>query len=317
MKITTKLRQLMAEGKTIVKPGAYDALSAKIMQQCGFKAIGLSGYSVSVAFLGKPDLGFISLTDVALICRNIVNTVDIPLIADADTGFGNAINVLYTVETLIKSGAAACHIEDQEFPKRCGHVGGKRLISTEEMSGKIKAAAKVRDELDKDFVIIARCDARGTPEGSLEKLVDRCNAYVQAGADMIFPEGIPTEEELRIVAEKVKAPLHYNRTGKMKGNAVSPLIPMKTLQEIGICIVSQAVGPLLAASRAMWEWGNDVVAHDTEALKRHEKSLEETPMGNFHQFTGMKEYIELEKIYLPQEEERIYEGSLGFSSNTR
>ncbi|MDR1916994.1 MAG: isocitrate lyase/PEP mutase family protein, partial [Synergistaceae bacterium] len=166
MRPTTKLRQIMAEKKTIIKPGTYDAMSAKIMEICGFKAIGISGYSISVTYLGKPDLGFVSLTELAAICRNIASTVSIPVIADADTGFGNAINVLYTTDLLIKTGIAAFHIEDQEFPKRCGHVGGKKVIATEEMVGKIKAAAKVRDEMDKDFVIIARSDVRGVRNGT-------------------------------------------------------------------------------------------------------------------------------------------------------
>lgn len=313
MKPSTMLRQIMAEGKTVVKPGVYDAMGARILEGCGFQAVGISGYSVSVTSLGRPDLGFISLTDMERICRSVCSSISIPVIADADTGFGNAINVLYTTEALIRAGVAAFHMEDQEFPKRCGHVSGKTVISTQEMAGKIKAAVRIRDEMDKDVVIIARCDVRGTAGGSLEKLIERCNAYVDAGADMIFPEGIPNEEELRIVAERVKAPIHYNRTGGAKRGGISPLIPLSTLQDIGICMASQAVGPMLAAAKAIWEWGTCTMKNDVEFLQEQLEGLAGTPMSNLHTFSGMDKYLEMEKLYLPDDNEERYAGSLGFS----
>ena len=159
--------------------------------------------------LGKPDLGFTSLTEVTTACQNINSAISIPLIADADTGYGNAVNVMYTIQRFIQARAAGVHIEDQEFPKRWGHVSGKKVISTTEMVGKIRAAVRVREELEPDFAIIARSDVHGTSGGSFDKLLDWCKAYIDAGADVIFPEALPNEDELEKLATLLPVPIHY------------------------------------------------------------------------------------------------------------
>ena len=162
------LRKLLERKKTLVKPGAYNALSAMIIEKAGFPCCGVTGYGVSAALLGKPDVGLLTLDEIVTTTRYITRAVKIPVIADADTGFGNAINVMRTVEDFIGAGAAAIHIEDQVAPKRCGHIAGKQVIPAQEMVGKIRAADKVRRELDPDFVLIARCDARGVAGGSVD-----------------------------------------------------------------------------------------------------------------------------------------------------
>lgn len=308
MKKSAMLRQLLAEGKTIVKPGVYDALSAKILEMVGFKALGISGYALSVSLLGKPDVGFTTMSEVVNVCRNIASAVHIPLIADADTGYGNAINVMRTTDEFIKAGAAGFHIEDQEFPKRCGHTGGKKIVPRAEMIGKIRAAAKVRDEMDKDFVIIARSDARGAVGGSLEELIARAKSYVEAGADMIFPEALLSEEELQVVKEAVGVPIHYNRST----GGISPLIPLSRLQELGIAMASDAVGSILAAGKGIWEYANGFHQEDIVFSGRFLQEIKKTPLGSFHEFAGFPLIREWEKEFLPAEEQMKYENTTGY-----
>ncbi len=176
MKGSTILRKHLAENRLLVKPSAFDALSAKIIESAGFKVMGITGYGASIAMLGKADAGFITLTEMITLTRNVTSATRVPVICDADTGFGNAITVLRTTEEFIKAGAAGFHMEDQVAPKRCGHVAGKELISTEEAVGKIRAADRVRQELDPDFLLIARTDARGAVGGSLDEVIHRGKA---------------------------------------------------------------------------------------------------------------------------------------------
>ena len=263
-KKSTALRRLIQQGKTLVKPGAYNALSAMIIEKAGFPCCGVTGYGVSASLLGKPDAGLITLSEIVMMSRYIAGAVNIPVIADADTGFGNAINVMRTTEDFIAAGVAAIHIEDQIAPKRCGHVAGKQIIATEEMTGKLRAADKVRRELDPDFLLIARCDARGVAGGSVDELIRRANAYIDSGADMIFPEALTSEAELERCAREIKGPLHFNRTG------VSPRLPLARLDEIGIAIVSNATGSLRSSTVAMWDYFQEFARDDVEAVKRFE-----------------------------------------------
>src|SRR5204863_1763998 len=171
MRTTTRLRQLLDARRTIVAPGCYNALSAKILDGVGFPALYMTGYGTSLALLGMPDAGLATMTEMHLNARYIANAVDVPVIADADNGYGNAINVMRTVREYIHTGVAGVHIEDQVIPKRCGHVAGRRVIPLAEAVGKYRAADAVRRELDPDFVLIARTDARGAHGGSLEAAI--------------------------------------------------------------------------------------------------------------------------------------------------
>jgi 2-methylisocitrate lyase-like PEP mutase family enzyme len=302
-----KLRELIEAGETIVKPGAFNALSAMVIEQAGFKAVGVTGYGVSATLLGKPDAGLTTMTEVVMITKYISDAVDIPVIADADTGYGNAINAMRTTEEFIKAGAASIHMEDQVAPKRCGHVSGKQIIPLEEAVGKYRAAAKVRDELDPDFVLIARTDARGVVGGSVEEVIRRSNAYLDAGVDMIFPEGLTSEEELERVCEEVKGPIHYNRTG------VSPMVPWARLNELGVAIVSNAGGALRSSTRALWDYMHAFYAEDIEFVNRFTEETADHPVGNMHQFIGFPEIRKLEEEFLPEEDLIArYEGSLGY-----
>lgn len=306
-RMTTQLRELLAEGQTLVKPGAFNALSAKIIEQAGFKVVGVSGYGVSASLLGKPDAGLTTMTEVVMISKYIADAVNIPVVADADTGYGNAINTMRTTEEFIKAGVAAIHIEDQVSPKRCGHVSGKQIIPLEEAVGKFRAAAKVRDELDPDFVIIARTDARGVSGGSVEEVIRRANAYLEAGADMIFPEGLTSEEELERVCREVHGPIHYNRTG------VSPMVPLPRLQELGVAIVSNAGGALRASTKAIWDYMHAFFERDVDLLKQFAAETENHPVGNMHEFIGFPEIRRLEEEFLPPEEVAArYQGSIGY-----
>jgi 2-methylisocitrate lyase-like PEP mutase family enzyme len=219
-----ELRRLIDQRGYTMVPGAYDTLTARLVEAAGFAAVYLTGGGYSRAS-GYPDLGLLSLTENVLFIGRTVEAVGIPVIADADTGYGNAINVIRTVREYEKTGVAGFHIEDQVSPKKCGHYEGKEVISRAEMIGKIKAAVDTRR--DADLVIIARSDARAI-EG-LEAAIDRVNAYLEAGADVGFVEAPQTIEELRVVGREVRGPALVNvfEGGK------TPMLGAKELEDMG------------------------------------------------------------------------------------
>ena len=310
MKRTSRvLRKLLAQNKLLVKPSAFDALSARIIEGAGFKTMGISGYAVSVAMLGKPDVGLLTLTEMVTMTRYIAGATKLPVICDADTGFGNAINVLRTTEEFIGAGAAGFHIEDQVAPKRCGHVAGKRIIPLEEAVGKIRAADRVRQELDPDFLLIARTDARGAVGGSLKEVIRRGKAYMEAGADMIFPDGIPSPKELERCVKEIGAPIHYN----MSPLGMSSYIPLSQLNDMGVAIVSNPAGMLRTVIKAMWDHAHGFAAGGTKYLREADQELDAHPTGNLHAFVGFPEIRALEEEYLPKEEvQKKYAKSLGY-----
>ena len=219
-----RLKDLIARSAYTMVPGAYDTLTARLVEQAGFEAVYLTGGGYSRAN-GYPDLGLLTLSENVRFIGLTVEAVDIPVIADADTGYGNAINVLRTVREYEKSGVAAFHIEDQVSPKKCGHYEGKEVVSTAEMVGKIHAAVDARQ--DRDLVIIARTDARAV-EG-LQAAIDRVNTYLEAGADVGFVEAPQNVEELRIVGHNVQGPALVNvfEGGK------TPMLPASELEAMG------------------------------------------------------------------------------------
>ena len=306
-KMSTAFRELLARGEVIIKPGAHNALSARIIDAAGFESVGVSGYAVSATLLGKPDCGLVTADEMVMVSRYVQAAVEIPAIADADTGYGNAINVMRTVEDFIRAGVGGIHMEDQVAPKRCGHVAGKQIIPLEEAVGKYRAAAKVRDELDPDFVLIARTDARGVAGGTVEDTIERARAYVDAGVDMVFPEGLTSREELARVCEGVDTKIHYNRTG------VSPMLTLEELNELGVAMGSFATGALRSSARAMWDFMHEFREKDVAAQIAFLEEVKDHPIGDFHGFMGFDTLRELEEEFLPTEELLAkYEGSVGY-----
>ena len=210
-------------------PGVFNAAMGRLVERSGFDALYISGAGLCNATAGVPDIGLLTLTEVAQLAGYIARAVKIPAIVDADTGFGGAENAARTIEEFERAGLAGCHIEDQEFPKRCGHLAGKTLISVEDMNEKIGAAAAARR--DPDFLLIARTDARAVE--SFEEAVERAKSYLAAGADAIFPEALQGREEFRDFATAVDAPLLANMTEFGK----SPLLSLEELAELGYRMV--------------------------------------------------------------------------------
>ncbi|HEX2174231.1 MAG TPA: isocitrate lyase/PEP mutase family protein, partial [Dehalococcoidia bacterium] len=202
MRATTKLRQLLNEPGIVVAPGAYEGISARLIEAHGFRALYLTGAGTAATVLGQPDLGLTTLTEMAAHAAHVASAVSLPVIADADTGYGNALNVVRTVRDYERAGVAALHLEDQVFPKKCGHIAGKAVIPAKEFAQKIRAASEYRT--DPDFVIIARTDARAV--NGLDDAIERGNLYHEAGADVIFVEAPLSREEIERIAEEVRAP---------------------------------------------------------------------------------------------------------------
>ena len=245
MRATTKFRQLLANPGIIMAPGAYDCLTAKLIETAGFPAAYMTGAGTSVARLGYPDLALATMTEMLDNAAQIASIVDIPVIADADTGYGGILNVRRTVRQYERSGVAALHLEDQEFPKRCGHLDDKRVIATADMVQKIHAAVDART--DDDFTIIVRTDAIAVT--GWDDAMRRCEEYVRAGADVLFVEALRTPEQIEQAGQELNVPLLYNyvETGK------SPLLSASELERMGFKIVIYPASGLLSAMRAVRE----------------------------------------------------------------
>ena len=243
MRITTKFRQLLQQPGIIQAPGAYDCLTAKLIQQAGFPAVYMTGAGTSVAQLGYPDLGLATMTDMIANAGAIADILDVPLIADADTGYGGILNVRRTVRQYERAGVAAIHIEDQEMPKRCGHLDDKKVVSTEDMVQKIRAAVDART--DDDFTIIVRTDSIAVT--GWEDTMHRCKEYIKAGADALFVEALRTPEEVEQVAKNINVPLLYNFVESGK----SPLLSAAELEKFGFKIVIYPGSALLAVTNVV------------------------------------------------------------------
>jgi len=240
-----RLRELIAKG-CVAMPGVPNAAMARQVERAGFDAVYISGAGLANATAGVPDIGLLTLTEVAQLAGYIVNAVNIPAIVDADTGFGGPENVARTLRELERAALAGCHIEDQEFPKRCGHLAGKTLVPAEEMMEKIEAAVAARR--DPDFLIIARTDARGVED--FASAVERAQKYMEAGADAIFPEALQNADEFRDFAKEVEIPLLANMTEFGK----SPLLSFSELAEFGYCMVIFPMSAFRVAMKASEEF---------------------------------------------------------------
>jgi carboxyvinyl-carboxyphosphonate phosphorylmutase len=237
-----RLRELLAAPEPVVAPGAYDALSARLIEQAGFGVVYMTGFGTTASLIGRPDVGLLSGTEMADNARRIAAAVDVPVIADADTGYGNAVNVVRTVREYEQAGVAGLHLEDQVHPKKCGHMSGKAVIETAEMVGKIEAAVAARR--DPDLLLIARTDAAAV-EG-LDAAIARARRYRDAGADVLFVEAPTSEDDIARVAGELAgvAPLVFNWA---EGGRTPP-IPLARITELGFSLVLFPIGTLLAAT---------------------------------------------------------------------
>jgi len=308
---TTSLRRMLDryEEHLIVAVGAQNPLYARMVEALGFDVVYMPGSCTSMERIGWADVNLITATEVVENARRIASVVNVPVIADADNGYGNAINVMRTVREFIRAGVAAIHIEDQVLPKRCGHLKGKLLISKEEMVGKVKAAKKVINEEDPDFVLIARTDARNAVGGGLEEAIERLKAYVEAGADVAFADALMSREELERVVKEVEAPVLYNMLG------LSPRLPLDVCHEMGVAVVIFPFASFLPAITAVWDFLKDLKARGTQAFVELEERPREHPLGNLRaifDFTGYGEIQEWERAFLPPAEVKLrYEKSIG------
>ena len=250
-----RLRESIESDEIAVLPGCYDALSAKVVEKAGFDAVYLSGAGVSNTKLGIADTGFTTQTEMREQIQYIADAVSIPVFSDADEGYGNALHVRRTVQAYEKEGASALHIEDQEFPKKCGHFEGKKLIPSEEMVKKVEAAVDARR--DDDFVITARTDARAV-EG-VDAAIERANEYADAGADLIFPEAPQDESEMRRFAEEIDAPVMANMVEYGK----TPMVPADRLEELGFDLVIFPNSLLRAAMVTMVDTADHIMETGT------------------------------------------------------
>ena len=292
MKKTSLLRKYILERNALVCPGAHDVISAKLIEQSGFKALQVSGFGLSASYLGLPDMAFIGFSDVVHFTKNIVDAVNVPVMADADTGYGNSINAMYVTREFIRAGAAGMNIEDQVFPKRCGHLEGKQIIPLEEMVLKIRACTEARDGIDPDFVINARTDAIAV--AGVDEAIRRGNAYAQAGADLIFVEAPRSVEQIEQIVREIKAPVSVNLMDAVVGGK-TPLVSIDTLRKLGVARVSIPVGPLFAAVRGMRDY-LDAIKGDRIAEGRTDLVV---PFAEFKSLVGFDTFRDLERRYLP------------------
>jgi 2-methylisocitrate lyase-like PEP mutase family enzyme len=280
-----RLRELVRPGAGLVVPGAFDGVSARLVERAGFPAVYMTGYGVAASRLGLPDLGFAGLAEMADHARNLAAAVSIPLIADADTGYGNALQVRRTVRQYEAAGVAGLHLEDQQAPKRCGHLAGKAVVSREEFVEKIRAAAEART--DPDLVLIARTDALAVH--GFEDAVGRARDAAAAGADVLFVEAPATEAEIEALPRLLDRPLLFNYAPSGR----SPLLPFARLRALGYALVLVPVDLLLVATRAMAAYLGDLRARD-DALPLADRRL---PFAEFNELIGVAEQLDLARRY--------------------
>jgi methylisocitrate lyase len=296
MKKSTILRQAIMARRAVVVPGCHDALSARVIEACGFEAIQISGYGLAASILGKPDVGLVQMKDILDQTWNITQATTIPVMADVDTGGGNAINAAWITERLIAMGVAGMNIEDQIFPKRCGHMAGKEVISGDEMGGKVQACVAVRDRLDKDFIINARTDSFAVH--GLSEAVRRCNLYLEAGADLAFIDGIKTKADIQRAVERLEGPLSVNLMDAVSGMKTE-LVPIPELAAMGVGRVSIPVASIMVAHKALTAFFMALKKSSTGLLAGQTQWV-----SSFEEFTdavGLKEYKTLEDQYLPKD----------------
>jgi methylisocitrate lyase len=279
------IRSSLNEKGQLIMPGVYDALSAKIAGRAGFEVIFITGYSVSATLLGEPDFGLLTQTEVVNTTQRVCAVVDTPVIVDADTGYGNAINTIRTVQDLIRAGAAGMFLEDQVWPKRCGHMKGKQVIPLDEQLKKLRAAVEAKR--NDDFYIVARTDARQAL--GLDEAIKRGIAFKQAGADAVFIEAPESKEEMKEISRQVAGPLVAN----MLERGVTPIMGPQELRDLGFALIVWPLAPIYTVAKSLREVYT-TLRRDGSTLGILEKLM---PFDEFNEIVGLNEKYALDARY--------------------
>jgi methylisocitrate lyase len=279
------VRRHLSEKGQLVMPGVFDALSAKIASRAGFEVIFITGYSLSATLLGEPDFGLLTQTEVVSAAERICSVTDTPVIVDADTGYGNAINVIRTVQDLSRAGAAGMFLEDQVWPKRCGHMKGKQVIPLDEQLKKLRAALEARN--DHDFYIVARTDSRQAL--GLSEAIARGIAFKEAGADAVFVEAPESEEEMKEIARHVPGPLVAN----MLERGVTPLMSPQELKELGFDLIVWPLAPVYSVAKSLAEVYS-TLRRDGSTARILDRLM---PFNDFNEIVGLEEKYLLDQKY--------------------
>ena len=323
-------RRLLKDEPYLFTGGIYSPLDAQIAEQAGMKSIYLSGYSLAM-LNGWPDMGFLTMTEVTKAASMVASAVELPIIADADDGYGNALSTLRTVQEFVKTGVAGIHLEDQRFPKRCGHIAGKTIVSREEALGKYRAAIAERDRLDPDFVIIARTDAYGAVGGSMEEAIWRGRAYADAGVDLVWaelssselpvgPEGhVQSSSERGPAIEFARAmrqthpdlPLAFNYSSSFRWHKDADPLTFRELGELGYKFIFITLFGAHAAMYSVWNFMQELVKNEEQAQWTLERQKVGHPTESHHVMARVAHFQELEQRYIPGTAERL-QGSDGF-----
>ena len=312
-------RELLRTEPYLFTGGVYSPLDAQIAERVGMKSIYLSGYSMALAN-AWPDMGFLTQTEVARIGAMVASAVEIPVIADADDGYGNALSTIRTVQEYVRSGVAGIHIEDQVFPKRCGHIAGKTIIPLDQAVGKYRAAIDTRDRLNPDFVIIARTDAFGAVGGSLEETIRRGRAYADAGVDLVWPELSSADRGPAVAFARAmreshpRTPLAFNYSSSFKWHKDPNPFTFAELGELGYRFIFITLFAAHAGMYAVWNAMEELVKDQEQAQWRLEKTKIGHPTESHHVMARVSEFQELEKRYIPGSDERI-KGSAGYDDS--
>jgi methylisocitrate lyase len=276
------LRRALERRAALVVPGCHDALSARIVESTGFEAVQVSGFGLAGSLLGKPDVGLVDMKDIVDVTGHIVRAVRIPVMADIDTGGGNAIHAAAITERLIEMGVAGVNIEDQVFPKRCGHMEGKQVIAAPEMAGKVHAMADARQRLGRDIVINARTDSYAGL--GIEEAIRRANLYLDAGADMAFLDGIGTRSDIERAVREIHGLLSVNLMDAVTG-VKTELIPIPELAAMGVARVSIPVASIMVMHKALKDFFRDLRASPTGLLAGETERI--TSFQEYTAFVGL------------------------------
>ena len=313
----SRLREAIGRrhGWPIITIGVHDVFSAQLAERSGFDSVVLGGFAVSATRLGRPDAGYLQLDDMTAVARNITSRSAVAVVADCDTGWGNAITAMRTTEEMISAGAAAIIVEDQVSPKRCGNISGKMVIPAEEFVGKLRAIDRVRRELAPDLVVIARCDARGVAGGTIEEVIRRGRMYREAGADVIFPEALPSLEDLERCSSDIDAPLVYN----LSLSGVTQALDESQLARCNVCLVFLPSIALQLSTCTVVDAFEKLHAKGLSYVPALRASLLSHPVGkDMYGLVGFPEIMALEEEFLPTEQQLArYQGSIGYGLEHR